>query len=132
MRFFLRLWVSLSIVICTPYGMAETIIIVTNNAHPITNVPREARIINLDRAEDLHEQLSVNLPKNPQQAVTTAKARLSTASADIQLALQDVVDAWALGITKVPAVVIDNRVVYGVSDIGRAVSLIKNHRESTQ
>lgn len=47
----------------------------------------------------------------------------------MRLALQDVVDAWSLGVTKVPAVVIDNYVVYGEADVNQAISQITAYQE---
>ncbi|MBI0473663.1 DUF1525 domain-containing protein, partial [Pectobacterium parmentieri] len=41
------------------------------------------------------------------------------------------VDAWSLGITTLPAVIVDQRyVVYGEPDIARAVELINTHRRT--
>jgi integrating conjugative element protein (TIGR03757 family) len=45
-------------------------------------------------------------------------------------AYQGVTDAWSLGITQIPAVIVDGRyVVYGVPDVNRAVALIKTYRK---
>lgn len=129
MRFFLYIAVSIGICFGVPSAIASSITIITNNAHPVSNIPDGARVINVDRAEELHEQVSLNLPKNPEQAVSTAKARLSTVIGDIQLALQDVVDAWAMGVAKIPAVVVDNKVVYGITDAQKAVALINSYQE---
>lgn len=131
MRYFLRLVIYIGACFCTPVVIANNVTVITNNAHPIFNVPNGVRIINLDRAEELHEQLSANLPNNPEQAANIAKSRLSTAANDVQKALQDVVDAWSMGVVKVPAVIIDYRVVYGVSDIDRAIALINDFQELT-
>lgn len=131
MRYFLNLVIYVGVCFCTPVVLANSVTVITNNSHPISNVPNGARIINLDKAEELHEQLSTNLPNNPEQAASIAKSRLSTAANDIQKALQDVVDAWAMGVVKVPAVIIDYRVVYGVSDVDRAIALINDFQELT-
>lgn len=46
-------------------------------------------------------------------------------------AYQDVVDAWSLGITTIPAVVVDQRyVVYGEPDVAKAVALIEAHQRT--
>lgn len=129
MRFFLYIAFSIGVCLGVPSTIAGSITIITNNAYPVSNIPDGARIINLDRAEELHERVSLNLPKNPEQAVSTAKARLSTVIGDIQLALQDVVDAWAMGVAKIPAVVVDNKVVYGITDAQKAVGLINSYQE---
>ena len=46
-------------------------------------------------------------------------------------AYQGVADAWSLGITSLPAVVVDQRyVVYGDSDVARAIARIEQHRKA--
>ncbi|WP_122384210.1 TIGR03757 family integrating conjugative element protein, partial [Pseudomonas savastanoi] len=56
---------------------------------------------------------------NQQQAITIMQQRLKSADAqrlqrDLALAQQNLVDAWSIGVTKVPAVVVDRAfVVYG-------------------
>ena len=48
----------------------------------------------------------------------------------IRDAYQGVTDAWSLGITSIPAVIVDQRyVVYGVSDLGQALARIERYRE---
>lgn len=45
-------------------------------------------------------------------------------------AYQGVTDAWSLGISEIPAVVVDRRyVVYGVTDVNRAMALIETYRK---
>ena len=44
---------------------------------------------------------------------------------------QGVTDAWSLGITSIPAVVVDQRyVVYGEPDVARAVARIEQRRRT--
>ena len=44
---------------------------------------------------------------------------------------QDVTQAWGLGITKVPAVVVDRRyVVYGEPDVAHAAARIETYRRT--
>ena len=44
---------------------------------------------------------------------------------------QGVTDAWSLGVTTIPAVVVDQRfVVYGEPDVARAVARIEQHRRT--
>ena len=55
-------------------------------------------------------------------ALTILQRRLASA-------YQGVTDAWSLGITSLPAVVVDQRyVVYGEPDVARAVARIEQHR----
>lgn len=94
-------------------------------------------MIELDAPERLVEsELSARLPSDPKQAVAIARLRLRDGGAAFQkrlaLAYQGVVEAWSLGIAKIPAVVVDRKyVVYGEPDVNRAVSLIEQYR-STQ
>jgi len=49
----------------------------------------------------------------------------------IATAYQGVADAWSLGITTIPAVVVDQRyVVYGEPDVARAIARIEQHRRA--
>ena len=106
--------------------------VVTDRHHPM-RVRSTVRVIELDAAERLVEsQLEVQLPADPQQAATIARQRLKNGGAALQkrlaLAYQSVVEAWSLGITKIPAVVVDRKfVVYGEPDVNRAVSLIEQY-----
>ncbi|OSN87063.1 hypothetical protein BV352_00227 [Pseudomonas syringae pv. actinidiae] len=44
---------------------------------------------------------------------------------DLVAAQQNLVDAWTLGVTKIPAVVVDRKyVVYGETDVGSATQNI--------
>ncbi|MBN0997448.1 TIGR03757 family integrating conjugative element protein, partial [Pseudomonas aeruginosa] len=61
------------------------------------------------------------------------KRRLNNGGADLQRriasAYQGVADAWSLGVTSIPAVVVDQRyVVYGEPDVARAVARVAQHR----
>lgn len=52
---------------------------------------------------------------------------------DFSVTYQGIVEAWILGITKIPAVVVDRRyVVYGQRDVNRAVALIEEYRSAHQ
>ncbi|RMM80742.1 hypothetical protein ALQ72_00244 [Pseudomonas syringae pv. maculicola] len=96
---------------------AETWVITDRN-HPV-QASAHVRLILLDEQERLETKLSEGLPANQQQAITIMHQRLKSADAqrlqhDLALAQQNLVDAWSIGVTKVPAVVIDRAfVVYG-------------------
>ena len=48
----------------------------------------------------------------------------------MQTAYQGVTDAWSMGITTIPAVVVDQRyVLYGETNIDRALARIAQHRK---
>lgn len=51
--------------------------------------------------------------------------------ARLGMAYQGVVDAWSLGVTTIPAVIVDRLyVVYGEPDVAKAVALIEAHRRA--
>ncbi|MGE1074897.1 TIGR03757 family integrating conjugative element protein [Pseudomonas fragariae (ex Marin et al. 2024)] len=100
-----------------PLTNAETWI-VTDRNHPV-QAPAHVRLILLDESERLEAKLSEGLPANQQQAIAIMQQRLMSSDAqrlqrDLALAQQNLVDAWSMGVTKVPAVVVDRKfVVYG-------------------
>ncbi|ALR06574.1 TIGR03757 family integrating conjugative element protein [Xylella fastidiosa] len=109
---------------------AETWVI-TDQAHPVAG--RADRLILLDAPARIEAELASGLPADPARAENLARDRLSKGGADLQrriaIAYQGVTDAWSLGITSVPAVVVDQRyVVYGEPDVARAVARIEQHR----
>lgn len=107
--------------------------VITDSQHPV-KAPLGVRITLLDAASRIEAELAT-LPSDPQKATLIAKARLNAADAKLARRLaeayQGVVYAWSLGVTKVPAVVVDKRyVVYGEPDLGRALRLIERHRSA--
>ncbi|KAA8702404.1 TIGR03757 family integrating conjugative element protein [Pseudomonas cannabina] len=100
---------------------AETWVITDRN-HPV-QTSAHVRLILLDEQERLETKLSEGLPANQQQAITIMQQRLKSADAqrlqrDLALAQQNLVDAWSIGVTKVPAVVVDRTfVVYGETNV---------------
>ncbi|WP_240334097.1 TIGR03757 family integrating conjugative element protein [Pseudomonas syringae] len=111
-----------------PNAHAETWVITDRN-HPI-QAPSGARLILLDDSERLEAKLSEGLPADPQQAAAIMLQRLRSSDAqrlqqDLVAAQQNVVDAWTVGVTKIPAVVVDRKyVVYGETDVGSATQRI--------
>ena len=68
---------------------------------------------------------------------TIVRERLKRGGADLERRLreayQGVTDAWSLGITRIPAVVVDGRyVVYGEADVERALARIEAYRRTSQ
>ncbi|WP_082810632.1 TIGR03757 family integrating conjugative element protein [Pseudomonas sp. ABFPK] len=108
---------------------------ITDTAHPLSSVPADVRVIKLDEQQRIEEKLSRKLPPNPHQAALAAKQLMATpAGADLmqQLAAaqQGNADAWSVGVSKVPAVVVDRRyVVYGQPDVAAAIQTINQARE---
>ncbi len=113
-------------------AQAETWVI-TDRAHPVTT-PAGTRTILLDERRRLEQQLSHELPSDPSQAASTIQSYLTTPAGkqlqnDLAKAQQGVTDAWSLGVTKIPAVVVDRRyVVYGEQDVSKALGLIERAR----
>lgn len=115
-------------------AQATDVWVVTDRQHPVQAVPG-VRVIQLDAPALIESGLAAQLPSDPQQAATAIRERLREGGADLQRRLQEayqgVTDAWRIGVTKVPAVVVDQRfVVYGTQDIDRALSLIERYRST--
>lgn len=109
---------------------AETWVI-TDQSHP--TVGDADRHVLLDAPARLELELASGLPSAPEQAGAVVQRRLRQGGADLQrriaAAYQGVTDAWSLGITKVPAIVVDRRyVIYGETDVARAVARVEQHR----
>ncbi|WP_162882167.1 TIGR03757 family integrating conjugative element protein [Pseudomonas coronafaciens] len=115
-----------------PFANAETWVITDGN-HPV-QASAHVRLILLDEQERLETKLSEGLPANQQQAIAIMQQRLKSADAqrlqrDLALAQQNLVDAWSIGVTKVPAVVVDRTfVVYGEPNVLAAEQRIAQWR----
>ncbi len=123
-----------SLAILGPAAFAADVLVVTDSHHPVKTMGGE-RLIELDEAHRIEAELSAGLPTDPEQATAIVKRRLNGGGADLQRriasAYQGVTDAWSLGITSLPAVVVDRRyVVYGEPDVARAVARIEQHRRT--
>ncbi|KWT88519.1 protein of unknown function DUF1525 [Variovorax sp. WDL1] len=123
-----------ALAVFSPATFAADVVVVTDIHHPVKTMGGE-RLIELDEAPQIEAELSANLPTDPDQATAVVKRRLSTGGADLQRriasAYQGVTDAWSLGITSIPAVVVDQRyVVYGEPDVARAVARVEQHRRA--
>lgn len=132
---FVRLFCCCLLFLCTLAitAYAGTPVVITDQLHPVYNLPPGARVIELDGAQQLHEQLFASLPAHPEQAESVARARLQHSDKAwqqaMQAALQGVVDAWVLGISKIPAVVLEEHVVYGEADVGLAIERIRAYQQ---
>ncbi|MDU9402585.1 TIGR03757 family integrating conjugative element protein [Pseudomonas sp. zfem004] len=107
---------------------------VTDSAHPLTAVPAGVRVIQLDDQQRIEAQLSQKLPPNPHQAALAARQLMSSPAGaalmqQLAAAQQGNADAWSVGVSKVPAVVVDRRyVVYGQPDVTAALRAISQAR----
>ncbi|MDH5857574.1 TIGR03757 family integrating conjugative element protein [Lampropedia aestuarii] len=130
-----RTWLTasgLAALLTTSALNAETWI-VTDQAHPVSG--KADRLILLDAPSRIEVELAFGLPADPARAEHIARDRLNQGGADLQrriaTAYQCVADAWSLGITSIPAVVVDQRyVVYGEPDVARALARIEQYRRS--
>lgn len=117
-----------------PLAQADDIFIVTDSQHPV-QAPSGVRLIELDQPARIKAELGTHLPADPARGATLVQQRLKDGGNALQArmgtAYQGVVDAWSLGITSIPAVVVDQRyVVYGEPDVAKAVALIEAHRRT--
>lgn len=130
-----RAWLA---VLMTGYALsnvdaawAAEVWVITDRQHPITSVPG-IRLIELDAPSRIEAELSHDLPADAAKAAAIATQRLKEDRARLQqlaAAYQAVIDAWSLGIVKIPAVVVDRRfVVYGEPNVERALQQIERHR----
>ena len=91
--------------------------------HPVAGAQAADRIIQLDAAQAIEADLSAGLPDDPQRAAALVQRRLNDGQAlqqRMREAYQGVTDAWSLGITSIPAVIVDQRyVVYGEATSAR-------------
>jgi integrating conjugative element protein (TIGR03757 family) len=92
------------------------------------------RIIELDAARRIQAELSADLPHDPQKAARIVRGRLKDGATALQKrmqsAYQGVADAWSLGITTIPAIVVDRRyVIYGETHLDRALAQIAQYRK---
>lgn len=108
---------------------------ISDATHPLTN-NIGTHVVLLDAPERLEQKLSEGLPADPRQAAAIMQQRMRSASTqqlgrELAKAHQDVADVWSLGITKLPAVVVDRRyVVYGQPDVAAALASIERYRSS--
>jgi len=110
--------------------LAEPVQVFTDRKHPVQRGGLDVPVIYLDEVERLENALSEGLSSNSEQAEKQALALLhSVKGQQLQRELLDayatLARAWSLGVTHVPAVVMDGHVVYGEADIAHAVKRIE-------
>lgn len=123
-----------ALAVFSPTTYAADVLVITDRHHPVRTMGGE-RLIELDEAVRIEAELAAGLPVDPEQAAAEARHRLNQGGAEFQRRIADawqgVTDAWSLGITRLPAVVVDARyVVYGEPDVASAVARINRHREA--
>jgi len=111
--------------------LAEPVQVFTDRKNPVQlDGFAGLQVIYLDEVERLEAALSEGLSSNPEQAEKQALALLHSAKGQqLQRELLDayagLAQAWSLGITHIPAVAKGGHVVYGETDIARAVRIIE-------
>jgi len=114
------------------HALDADIVVFTDQHHPVAPPPG-VRVVYLDASQHLKTRLNRNLPNTPDQAAAVARQRLQEGGEHLQkqlaLAYQGLVDAWSLGVTRIPAVVVDRQyVVYGDPDVSQALIDIATFR----
>ncbi|WOA54969.1 TIGR03757 family integrating conjugative element protein [Dickeya solani] len=118
----------------SPLAQAADVVVVSDTRHPVQNLGN-TRLIELDSPSRIEAELAASLPQDPARAAIIVQQRLREGGTALQQrineAYQDVVDAWSLGITTLPAVIVDQRyVVYGEPDVAKAVTRINTYRRA--
>lgn len=117
------------------FGASAAEVTIYTSRSIAVNAPAGATVVHLDAAETIEAELSASLPHDPAGAVGLARQRLSDGGAklqrDLAAAYEDIAGAWSLGVTTLPAVVVDRRyVVYGEPDVAKAVAKIEAFRRT--
>lgn len=117
---------SLPILLFTTSSVLAQTVIYTTPEHPVKESEPGAVVRVLEDVAQLERSLFPSLSDNPQEAEQQARQRMQLPDWKVQearltRAYQALLDAQVSGITKVPAVVFDNRfVVYGTTDVALA------------
>ena len=124
---------ALAIVLCASAASAMDIWVITDRQHPVQGTPD--RLIELDVPARIEAELSTDLPRDVQQASLLVQQRLKHGGPALEQRLartyQDVTDAWSLGITSLPAIVVDQHyVVYGEPGVAKAIARIEAYRRA--
>lgn len=128
----------LAAALCTglfsPLAHADDILVVTDSQNPV-QAPYGVRLIELDQPARIKLELGSHLSTDPAHSAALVQRRLkdggSTLQARFGMAYQGVVEAWSLGVTTIPAVIMDYRyVVYGEPDVAKSIALIEAHRRT--
>jgi integrating conjugative element protein (TIGR03757 family) len=113
---------------------AQEVWVITDSEHTVQGVNKPARVIELDAARRIEAELTAGLPADPRKAALIVGQRFKEGGTALQQrmqrAYQGVTDAWSLGITTIPAVIVDGRyVLYGEPNLDRALARIAQYRK---
>lgn len=114
--------------------LTADILVFTDQHHSIEALAN-MRVVELDAPARIESELASGLPTDPTQAAAIVQQRLKDRGTELQRRLasayQGVTDAWSLGVTKIPAVVVDRRyVIYGEHDVASALARIEEYRRT--
>ncbi|KGD66131.1 hypothetical protein Y5S_00603 [Alcanivorax nanhaiticus] len=115
-------------VLCEPVLADEPSIAIevfTDSMNPVANGADGITVYHIDRIDRLQQELSKDLPANPEAAKQTALHRFqrmdNKLSHELENAANGLVQAMQYGIDRYPAMVFDGKaVVYGITDIRAA------------
>jgi integrating conjugative element protein (TIGR03757 family) len=126
-----RLVVCLIPLLTSAVAIAD--VLITTDQYLIATT-ENIQTINLDLPSILEAKLSNALPATSSEAQAIVSQRLTPElTAKLTQAHQDITEAWSMGITKVPAVVVDRKyVVYGETNVQRALDRIEVYRRAEQ
>ena len=116
------------IAIETAVEKASTIEVFTDSRLQIVSGNDHKTVYLIDRIYKLQQELSINLPADPESAKTLALQRFqrmdTQLSSELENAAKGLVQAMQYGIDRYPAIVFDGQaVVYGLTDIPAATQL---------
>ncbi|KAA8994693.1 MULTISPECIES: TIGR03757 family integrating conjugative element protein [Pectobacteriaceae] len=129
-----RCFLTLLITLATQSTAAQAIIYTTGK-WPVISPQPDTVVQILEDVQNREQTLFPNLYTSPEQAERQALLRMQQPDwqekeARLTRAYQALMDAWSLGISKVPAVVFEDKyVVYGTTDIGLARQKLEAWRE---
>lgn len=138
-RFLFFPWLLMLSLSYLPFTAGAAVVLYTthNDALPRTDIPFE--VVYLDAPERLLDEALLQSGTELNEANTRQVTALLQSPAwqaretALQQAYQGVVQAWQLGVARLPAVVVDAQwVVYGSTDIEQAVMQIQLYRKQQE
>lgn len=134
--------IALSVLVSvTPVGKMHALevesvkVFTTSSLRVVPSKTSPAQIIYLDEGELLVQQLGRSLPNDQPAAEKEVLKRMATREGEalvekIGSAYDGVVQAWSRGITKLPAILIDDQyVVYGIYNVDDALEIYRSRQE---
>jgi integrating conjugative element protein (TIGR03757 family) len=128
-RAHLILPIVLTGILCDPVLADEPSIAIevfTGSMNPVANGTDGITVYYIDRIDRIQQELSKDLPANPEAAKQTALRRFqrmdNKLSHELENASNGLLQAMQYGIDRYPAIVLDgNAVVYGITDVRAAI-----------